>query len=522
MQATMSDFPILTTMALVPLVGALLLCVPALRRYARYLGLGFSLAVFVLGIYAAKLFDVGASGSVQLGELHAWIPAFGASWALGVNGMGLSMLLLAAFLVPLVLVASWGEIPADRQASFNALVLFLEAFMVVIFSARDVFLFYIVFEAMLIPVYFLIARFGGENRRGAALKFLLYSLAGGLIMLVGVVALFVYGPGGEQAYLIDNLAGNIAGSDNVQHLIFLSLFIAFAIKAPMVPVHTWLPDTAEQATPGTSILLIGVLDKIGTFGMIALCLPILPEASRWAAPVILVLAVISIIYGGLVAIGQDNLYRLISYTSISHFGFMVMGIFIGSQIAATGAMVYMVAHGLSIAGLYLTTGFLVRRTNTASIKELGGMQRVTPLIAGTFLVSGLASIALPGLSGFVPEWLVLTGTFTVSTALGICAVFGVVIAALYVMLPYQRVFTGAPAAARVGTPDLDLRERIVIAPVIIAMLVLGFLPAVMTDVVDGVAEEVETTMSQDVEASAVGVADDVVVSAAVLVEGNTK
>ena len=466
MQIIDSAYPVLTTMVLVPAVGALLLALPTLRRWARSLALLIALVELALGVWAATLFDYGARSATQLAETHAWIPTFGVSWALGVNALGLAMLLLAVALVPLVLLASWGEVPADRQAPFSGLVLALEAFVVVIFAARDVFLFYVAFEAMLVPVYLLIGRFGGADRRRAATKFLLYSLAGGLVMLVGVMCLFLV-------------------SDGTVH-----------IKAPVVPVHTWLPDTAEQATPGTSVLLIGVLDKIGTYGMIVLVLPLFPEASAWAAPVVLVLAVVSILYGALAAIGQDHLYRLISYTSVSHFGFMVLGIFIGSRAAATGAMVYMVAHGLSIAGLYLTTGFLARRTGTVLISELGGMARVTPVLAGTWLVCGLASIALPGLSGFVPEWLVLTGTFSVSAALGVAAVLGVVIAALYVLLPYQRVFTGAPAAARVGSADLDGRERTVLVPVIIAMLILGLAPAFLTTTLDGVAEQVAATMSQ--------------------------
>jgi len=410
------------------------------------------------------------ASSVQLTDTHSWIPAIGASWALGVNGLGLSMVLLGAFVTPLVLLASWGEVPADRQGLFTGLVLTLEFFVVVIFSARDLLLFYLCFEAMLIPVYFLIGCFGGRNRQRAALKFLLYSLAGGLIMLIGVIAVSLHSAkNGTPSFLIDSVAANLHVSTSAGHWIFLTFFIAFAIKAPLVPVHTWLPDTAEQATPGTSVLLIGILDKIGTFGIITLVLPIFPEASRWAAPVILVLAVVSIISGGLAAIAQDNLYRLISYTSVSHFGFMVLGIFIGNQVAANGAMVYMVAHGLSIAGLYLVTGFMARRTGTVAISELGGIARVMPLVAGTFLVSGLASIALPGLSGFVPEWMVLTGTFSVSLALGGAAVVGVVIAAVYMLLPYQRVFTGAPAPERVGSPDLDGRERLVVVPIIAAM-----------------------------------------------------
>ena len=503
MHTVAASFPVLTVMAVLPLAGALLLAlVPPLRRCARALGLLTCLAVLGAGVWAACRFDPSAGSSLQLAETRPWIPALGVSWALGVNGLGLAMLLLTAFLTPIVLLASWGEVPADRQDRFTGLVLVLESFVVVVFAARDVFLFYLCFEAMLIPVYFLIGCFGGPGRRRAALKFLLYSLAGGLIMLIGVVALFVYGPGGQDALLIERLAGNLDIPAATSRWIFTTFFIAFAIKAPMVPLHTWLPDTAEQATPGTSVLLIGVLDKIGTYGMITLVLPLFPEASRWAAPVVLVLAVIGIIYGGLAAVGQDNLYRLISYTSISHFGFMVLGIFIGSPIAASGAMVYMVAHGLSIAGLYLATGFLARRTGTVVISELGGMGRVLPLVAGTFLFSGLASIALPGLSGFVPEWMVLTGTFSRSMALGVVAVLGVIIAAVYVLLPYQRVFTGAPAARRASDADLDGRERLVLAPVIVAMLALGLVPGVFTDALDGVAEQISTTMSDDVAPAA--------------------
>ena len=529
-----ASLPVLTVMAIVPLAGALLLwLVPPLRRlHARAVGLVFSLAVLALGLWALSAFDLAQAGTVQLTDTHSWIPAIGASWALGVNGLGLSMVLLGAFVTPLVLLASWGEVPADRQGLFTGLVLTLEFFVVVIFSARDLLLFYLCFEAMLIPVYFLIGCFGGQNRQRAALKFLLYSLAGGLVMLIGVIAVYLHSAkNGTPSFLIDSVAANLHVSTSAGHWIFLTFFIAFAIKAPLVPVHTWLPDTAEQATPGTSVLLIGILDKIGTFGMITLVLPIFPEASRWAAPVILVLAVVSIIYGGLAAIAQDNLYRLISYTSVSHFGFMVLGIFIGNQVAANGAMVYMVAHGLSIAGLYLVTGFMARRTGTVAISELGGIARVMPLVAGTFLVSGLASIALPGLSGFVPEWMVLTGTFSVSLALGGAAVVGVVIAAVYMLLPYQRVFTGAPAPERVGSPDLDGRERLVVVPIIAAMLALGLAPGVLTSAFDDVARQVALTVtsSSQAEASARGAGDSPdaggatdAPAASTATEGNTK
>ncbi|MCR2052999.1 NADH-quinone oxidoreductase subunit M [Actinomyces bowdenii] len=495
MQTISAPLPILSLMAIVPLAGALVLWALPLRAWARALGLAVSAATLGLGLWAAAHFDTAQASTIQLAEQRPWIPAFGIHWALGVDALGLAMLLLAAFLVPIVLLASWQEVPDERQREFTALVLALEAFIVVIFAARDIFLFYICFEAMLVPVYLLIGRFGGPGRQRAATKFILYSLAGGLIMLIGVVSLPLYGPTDQYSFLIADLAGQIQAPTGVSRWLFASFFLAFAIKAPMVPVHTWLPDTAEQATPGTSVLLIGVLDKIGTYGMIALVLPLFPEASAWAAPVIVILAAVSIIYGGLAAIAQDNLYRLISYTSVSHFGFMVLGIFIGSQLAANGAMVYMVAHGLSIAGLYLVAGFLARRTGTVSIKELGGLARVMPVAAGTFLVCALASIALPGLSGFVPEWMVLTGTFSRSVVLGLVALLGVVLAAVYMMLPYQRVFTGAPAQERTGAADLGAREKLVLVPLIAAMLVLGLVPALLTDALDGVAEQVSTTIS---------------------------
>lgn len=308
-------------------------------------------------------------------------------------------------------------------------------------------------------------------------------------MLVGVVALHGYGPGGDQAYLIDNLAGNLTASAGAEQLLFVSFFIAFAIKAPMVPVHTWLPDTAQQADSGTSTLLVGVLDKVGTFGMIALCLPLFPRASSWAAPVIIVLAVISILYGGLVALAQRDFMRLTAMTSVSHFGFMVLGIFVGSATAMTGSMIYMVAHGLSTAAMFLVLGFLERRGRSQWIPVYRGMQRITPVLAGLFLVAGLASIALPGLSGFVPEYLVLLGTFKANTLAAVFAALGVIIAALYVLLPYQRMFTGPKDDGITGAADLDGREKLAMAPLVIAMLALGIFPGPVLDVLSPVADQ---------------------------------
>ncbi|HLS48921.1 MAG TPA: NADH-quinone oxidoreductase subunit M [Actinomycetaceae bacterium] len=491
------DLPWLSLLMVLSALGGLLVwLLPGLRRVARPFGIVVSLLVLAGFVAMATGFDMSAAGEQQFVEQAAWIPQLGVSYAVSVNGLGLVMVGLAVFLVPLALLAGWREqevVPegadvARRQAGFVALVLVLEALMIAVFAARDVFLFYVVFEAMLVPVYFLIGSYGGMRRRYAAMKFLIYSLASGLIMLVGVIALGILGPGGEQGYLIDTLAGADLGL-TAERWIFISFFIAFAVKAPMWPVHTWLPDAAEQGSPGTSALLVSVLDKVGTFGMIALCLPLFPEASRWAAPVIIVLAVISVIYGALLALGQRDIMRLIAFTSVSHFGVMVVGIFVRDEVALSGAMLYMVAHGVSTAALFFAAGFLTQRGGTQQIAEFSGMQRVTPVLAGTFLVAGLATLALPGLSGFLPEYLVFLGAFRVNIWAGVVIVFASIIAALYILLPYQRMFTG-PREERLSTlPDLGGRERTVMGVLIAAMLFLGFVPAPVLDAVRPIAEE---------------------------------
>ncbi|MDO5671374.1 MAG: NADH-quinone oxidoreductase subunit M [Actinomycetaceae bacterium] len=481
--------------ALPSVIAAVLLFVKPLRVAARPIALIASLVVLA-GVIAAVVvdWDPVRGPAYQLGETVSWVPAIGLSWALGVNGMGLTMIILAAALTPLVLLASWNDDKtADRQAGYVGLILFLETFMILIFSARDVLLFYLAFEGMLIPLYFLIGRFGGDGRRKASIKFLLYSLLGGLVMLFGVVALYVAGPGGPTAFLMETLTegGTAPELGAWQMPIFLTFFFAFAVKAPMVPVHTWLPDTAAAARPGTSVLLVGVLDKVGTFGMIAFCVTLFPQATKASAVWIVWAAVVSILWGALAALAQKDLLRLVSFTSISHFGFMVLGIYIGSETALSGAMLYMVAHGVSIAGLFLLSGWVTQRAGTAQIAKLGGLQRVTPVLAGLFLVSGLAAIALPGLSGFVPEYMVLVGTFkTDGEIVAMFAVLGVVLAALYILIPYQKIFTGPKVAGIDELPDLGVREKLVMAPLVLAMFALGFFPGVVLDLVNPVSENV--------------------------------
>ncbi|SDD71023.1 NADH dehydrogenase subunit M [Sanguibacter gelidistatuariae] len=512
-----TTFPWLTVLVVVPLIGALVLwALPSGRlKLARPVALGFSLVELVVLALAIGAFDTSRSGVQQLTEMHEWIPQIGASYALGVDGVALLLVALSVLLVPLVIGAAWreqgvtdGETGSDvalngarRLRHYLALVLLVEMFMVLIFTARDVFLFYVVFEAMLIPVYFMIGGFGeGARRRYAAIKFLIFSLAGGLVMLVAVIALYTQGPGGEQGFLTANLVG-LQMAPTTERLLFLGFFLAFAIKAPMFPVHSWLPDAAEHAPAGTSVLLVGVLDKVGTFGMLTLCLPLFPNASRWAAPVIIVLAVVSILYGALLALGQKDLMRLIAYTSVSHFGVIILGIFAFTEVSTAGASFYMFNHGISTGLLFLLAGFIIARSpsgKSRTIADFGGLAKVTPILAGTFLVAGLSALSLPGLSPFISEIMVFIGTFQTNSVAAIVSAFVVILAALYILVTYQRIFTGPVRDELSATPDLSGREKWVVAPLIAVLLIFGFYPGPALDLVRAPASiSVATVVGSD-------------------------
>jgi NADH-quinone oxidoreductase subunit M len=438
-------------------------------------------------------FDTARAGEYQFTENASWIRQLGVSYALGVDGIGLAMVGLSAVLVPICVLAAWNEVGGSRASHFFALILVLETFMIGVFAARDVFLFYVFFEAMLLPVYFLIGLYGGPNRRYAAVKFLLYSLLGGLVMLVAVIAVYFQGPGGAEGFLTEHLTGLDFSSPTAQRLLFAGFFFAFAVKAPMWPVHTWLPDAAAEAPAGVAVLLVGVLDKVGTFGMITICLPLFPDASRWAGPAVLALAVVSVLYGALLAIGQSDLKRLIAYTSISHFGFIVLGIFAMTSTGQSGSVLYMVNHGFSTAALFLIAGMLIARRGSARIADYGGLQRVTPVLAGSFLVAGLSSLALPGLSTFISEFLVLVGTYVRYPVAAVLAAVGIVLAALYILLAYQRVFTGPVRDFATGWRDLSWREIGVVAPLIAVIIALGFYPKPVLEVLN---PAVATTMEK--------------------------
>ena len=366
--------------------------------------------------------------------------------------------------------------------------LVLETMMIGVFAATDVFLFYIFFEAMLVPVYFLIGGYGTGARQAAAVKFLLYSLFGGLLMLASIIGIFVIsGNQGGRSFDIEVLS-TLTIDSTTQNFLFLGFFIAFAIKAPLWPMHTWLPDAAKSATPGTSVLLLGVLDKVGTFGMIRYCIELFPEASRTFTPVIITLSVISILYGAFLAIGQKDIKGLIAFTSISHFGFITMGIFAMTSQGNSGATLYMLNHGFSTAALFLTAGWMMSRRGSSTIAEFGGLQRVTPILAWSFFIAGMSSLALPGLSSFVSEFLVLVGTYTRYPVAAIIATFGIILAALYILIPVQKALHGPTTPGNENLPDLNKREIIAIAPVIAVIIALGFYPKPALDIINPAAK----------------------------------
>src|SRR5246500_4760744 len=490
----MTTFPWLSVLWLLPLVAAVvIILIPSGgRQFAKWLGVVVSVAVLALSLALAVEFKAGGP-TYQFVESHPWIPAFGAGYTLGVDGIALVLVLLTTILVPLLLVAGWddgGERSRGTQA-YVALTLTIESMVLISVVSLDVLLFYVFFEAMLIPMYFLIGGFGGgAHRSRASVKFLLYNLFGGLIMLAAVIGLYVvtaeHGPGTfDFRQIVAGVASGRYGADPaVFKALFLGFMFAFAIKAPLWPFHRWLPDAAVEATPATAVLMMAVMDKVGTFGMLRYCLQLFPSASTYFRPLIVVLAVIGVVYGAIVAIGQADIMRLIAYTSISHFGFIILGIFVMTTQGQSGSTLYMLNHGLSTAAVFLIAGFLITRRGSRAIADYGGVQKVAPILAGTFLVSAMATLSLPGLAPFISEFLVLLGTFSrywVAAAFGVTALIP---SAIYMLWLYQRVMTGPVTEGNERIRDLVPREILVVAPLIALLLVLGVYPKPVLDIIN--------------------------------------
>ncbi|MFV2101971.1 NADH-quinone oxidoreductase subunit M [Micromonospora sp. LOL_024] len=483
----MSDFPFLSVLTVAPLVGAVVVALLPRSRptLAKQVALGWSLLVLALSVAMWVTWQVDGQ-RFQFRESYPWIPNWGVSFTFAADGIALVMLMLIAVLVPLVILASWHDAESSKRSVpvYFALLLVLECTMLGVFAAADVFLFYVFFEVMLVPMYFLIGSYGGHQRQYAAVKFFLYSLVGGLFMLAAVIGLWVVG-----GKTFDWVAlSQVDISTGAERWLFLGFFIAFAIKAPFFPFHTWLPDAGGAAPAGAAALLVGVLDKVGTFGILRYCLPLFPDAAQWFAPWALALAVIGIIYAALLAVGQNDLKRLVSYTSIAHFGFIGVGIFAFTTQAGTGAVLYMVNHGLATGLLFLVVGMLISRRGSALVSDFGGAGKLVPVLAGVLFFAGLASLALPGTAPFVSEFLVLIGTFTVNKPVAVIATLGIILAAAYVLWMVQRTTQGTlnPALTEIDgmKRDLNLREKFVVAPLIALIVLLGFYPKPVTDVIN--------------------------------------
>jgi NADH-quinone oxidoreductase subunit M len=468
----------LTVLTFLPLAGAM--AIVFLRRESagriRGVALAFSLATFALALKLFLAFSPNQPG-MQFVEHHPWITSPPISYHLGVDGLSVLLILLAAFLTPLSVLASWKSITSHVKEFFLFL-LALEAGMIGVFVSLDLFLFFIFWEAMLIPMYFLIGVWGHERRVYAAIKFILYTMAGSALMLVGIIYLYTVTGTFDLAIIERQVTSGAAGlSGSAQTWLFLAFFLAFAIKVPMFPFHTWLPDAHVEAPTAGSVILAGVLLKMGTYGMLRFCLPLFPQASREFAPFIIVLAIVGIIYGSLVAMVQPDMKKLVAYSSVAHLGFVVLGIFTFTMAGIQGAIYQMCNHGVSTGALFILVGMLYDRRHTRLISEFGGLATTLPVYSAFFLIVALSSLGLPMLNGFVGEFLIILGAFHARVIYAVLAALGVVLAAVYLLWMYQRVFYGEVTNEKNRQlPDLTDREKVILVSVVVVILWMGIYP----------------------------------------------
>ena len=479
------NLPILSLLVLLPFVGAVI--APILGRggrdqLVRQFALAVSLVTFALSIYLWVQFDAN-SAEYQFVERHAWLPDFGVSYHVGIDGISLLLVVLTTFLTPIALLCSWESVE-KRVAAWSFFMLALEAAMIGVFISLDLFLFYVFWDAMLIPMYFLIGIWGYERRIYASIKFMLYTMAGSVLMLLAIIALAYYHQtvtGVVSFDLVDLYALNVPAA--MQTWFFLAFAVAFAIKVPLFPFHTWLPDAHVEAPTAGSVILAGVMLKMGTYGLLRFAFPLFPQAAMAWAPVIGILAVIGVVYGALVAMVQPDMKKLVAYSSVSHLGVVVLGICALNVQGVQGAVYQMLAHGVSTGGLFLIVGMLSERRHTRTISEFGGLKGVTPKLVAAFLLVTLASIAVPGMNGFVGEFLILLGAFRSPFIshpwLAVVASTGVILSAVYMLWMFQRVNYGPVTNPKNrGLRDLSPREWVVIVPVIAVAIFMGVMPGV--------------------------------------------
>ncbi|MBF0565928.1 MAG: NADH-quinone oxidoreductase subunit M [Nitrospirae bacterium] len=465
------DYPILSILIFLPVVSGILLIFVSRRfeRAIKWFALTAATLTFLFSLPLFMNFDKGTS-RMQFIERHAWIDDWGTSYFLGVDGISILMVLLSTLTGILCVSISWYSVK-DKVKEFYIALLLVEGFMIGVFCSLDLFLFYIFWEAMLIPMYLIVGVWGGPNRIYAAIKFFIYTLVGSVLMLVGLIVLHHVADTFDLLKLM-----NTQLPYNLQLILFWAFFAAFAVKVPMFPVHTWLPDAHTEAPTAGSVLLAAILIKMGAYGFLRFSLPLFPQASVAMAPVMLVLSVIAIVYGGLICLAQSDLKRLIAYSSVSHMGFVTLGIFAMNGYGVQGGLLQMINHGVVTGGLFLSIGIVYERTHTRQIADYGGLASVMPIFAAFFMVFTLASIGLPGTNGFVGEFLVILGGFSRNRLSGVLAATGIIIGAIYMLWLYQRVFFTSVNERIAGLKDVSLREGLTLLPLLILVIWIGVYP----------------------------------------------
>ena len=469
---------LLSLIIAVPFIGMIVLAFLSERKWVLSVTLAFTLFNAALAFYLWSQFSLVDPG-MQFVERMEWMPTFGIDYAVGVDGISLLLVLLTTILPPLCVLGSWESI-TSRLKAFMMLILLVEGAMLVVFTALDAFLFFMMWEVTMVPMYFMIVLWGGPNRIAAGLKYVLYSLSGSLLLLVGILALSLQ----AGTFDIQSLAG-FTYSENSEFWIFLALFLGFAIKLPMLPFHTWLPDAHSEAPTAGSVLLAGVLLKMGGYGLIRFCLPIFPEMAHAFAPTVLWLSVIGILYGGYMALAQTDLKRLVAYSSVSHMGFVTLGIFSFNNEGIEGATLQMVTHGVTTGAMFLLVGHLYDRTHSREIADYGGLQQRMPRFVAILSLFAVASFGLPTTSNFIGEFLILVGVSYENFIFVVMAMGGIVLGAAYMLWMLQRVAFGEARtdAARKIT-DINAREMLAVIPLAIVVVGIGVYPGPLLETMD--------------------------------------
>ena len=477
---TLLNLPVLSLLLAVPLAGALLLVAIDGRRATLCKGVALAAAGANLALSLPLFFAFQTGGAaVQFAEERVWIPVLGASYSLGVDGLSLLLVLLTTFLTVLGVLSSWTAVSRHLKGYLIAMLL-LETGMIGVFVSLDLLLFYVFWEATLIPMYLLIGVWGGERRIYAAVKFFLYTMAGSVLMLVAILVLYFLNAQatGDPSFNLAALAACArALPRGTQVWLFLAFFVAFAIKVPLFPFHTWLPDAHTEAPTAGSVILAGVLLKMGVYGLLRFAFPFFPQVVQAAAPYVSILALVGILYGALVALVQPDVKRLVAYSSVAHLGFVVLGVFALTAQGLSGGILQMINHGLSTGALFLLVGMVYERRHTRLIADLGGLWKVVPVFSVFFLIVTLSSIGLPGTNGFVGEFLILQGAFRARVVFGVLGTLGIILAAVYMLWMFQRVFFGTvDQSANQALKDLGGREVLTVVPIILLILFIGWYP----------------------------------------------